>query len=293
MRLILMTLLLGLSLSAAAAGSTGGPQAEQQITAERQITEAIDQARALALKKNRRGACAVLRRALEDVPASNKTARAKLTEALNHIARIFLTDKGQRAFEAGQSLMYENPDLAANHLRDALKSEDGNIAVLGGIAKLQLAKMDCDAAAATVTEARGLDPVAPEAAVLELRAHVCRHDFAALREAAKRLPVLDKPSEQVVQFLLAQDDLQQNSAKKAFDRLIRLSEELPQFPETYFYLARAGADLGKDDQEWLEKYISLCKVVTGHERKRYSLEPRLCANLKDAEDEVARKTVDM
>ncbi|MBX3020516.1 MAG: hypothetical protein KF799_02465 [Bdellovibrionales bacterium] len=257
------------------------------------VATTIEQAQALALKKNRKEACAGLQEALKSTPAPAKTARAKLSEALAQISKVFFTDKGQKAFEAGQSQMFENPDLAMTQFREALALEDDNVVVLSNIAKVQLMKSDCDGARATLEKARMMNPSASEPAVLEMRALVCKQQVKGLREMAKQLPSLDKWEEQYVQYLLAQTLLQEKSPKKAFDVLSRVVEEQPQFPESYLWLARVGGELSRENEAWLQKYISLCKAVTGKERKRFSLEPKLCAGLKEAEDELAKKSVDI
>jgi predicted Zn-dependent protease len=257
------------------------------------VQTAIEHAQGLALKKNRKEACATLQEALTNTPAPAKSSRTKLSEALSQISKVFFTDKGQKAYESGQSMMFDNPDMALVQFRDALTLEDGNIAVLASIAKIQLMKQDCEGARATIEKARLINPVAAEPAVLELRTLVCEKRFEGLREKARQLPALDKWEEQYVQYILAQDALHNETPKKAFEALNKIVEEQPQFPESYLYLARAGSELKKENEPWLQKYISLCKAVTAKERKRYSLEPRLCANMKEAEDELAKKSTDI
>jgi predicted Zn-dependent protease len=249
---------------------------------------AIEKAQSLALKKNRVEACAVLRRALDELPAGAKS-RAKIAEALGQISKMFFTDKGQKFFEAGQSSMWDTPDMALAQFKEALALENQNIQVLDNIARIQLFKQDCDGALQTLDQARKLNPASGESAVLELRALSCKQNFESLREKAKNLPALDKWEESYVQYLLAGDALQQKSYKKAFDALFKLTEENPQFPESYLLLARAAGEMNKDPEPFLEKYVSLCKAATAREKKKYSLEPRLCANLKEAEDELAKK----
>lgn len=255
-------------------------------------TAAVDQAQALALKKNRQEACALLQQSIKDTPAVSKN-RPKLAEALNNISKMFFTDKGQKAYEAGQAAMWDSPDLALTHFRTALANEDNNIQVLNNITRVYLMKQDCDPALQNILNARKLNPLNGEAAVLELRAYACQKRYEVLREKAKDLPALDKWEAAYVDFLLAQDSFQQKSFRKAHDSLTRITETEPQFPESYLALARSGSEIGKDVEPFLQKYISLCKAVTVRERKKYSLEPRLCTGLKEAEDELAKKAAEI
>lgn len=255
-------------------------------------SNAVEQAQVFILKKNRQQACAKLREAISTTPTSAKQARGKFISSLNQFARVFFTDKGQKAYEAGQSMMFENPDIAMAQFREALNFEDGNMLILTSLAKVQLMKQDCESAALQIEKARALNPYASDPALLELRTLLCQQHFESFRERAKQLPPLEKWEERYLQFLLAQDLLQQKASKKAFDILSRIAEEQPDFPETYYQMFRAGRDLERDTEPWLRKYASLCKGLTSKERRRFSLEPRLCVNLKEVEDELAQKSRD-
>lgn len=251
-------------------------------------TTAIEQAQALALKKNRVEACAILSRTLQELPANSK-ARLKVSEALRQISKMFFTDKGQKIFEAGQSLMWDTPDMAQSQFKEALALEDQNIQILNNVARIQMIKQDCDGAMQTLAAARKLNPTDGESAVLELRALSCKQNFETFREKAKVLPALNKWEESYVQYLSAAEAIQQKSYKRAFDSLFKLTEENPQFPESYLLLGKTADEMSKDSEPFLQKYVSLCKAATVREKKKYALEPRLCAALKEAEDELAKK----
>ncbi len=253
---------------------------------------AIEQAQSLALKKNRQEAALLLVKAIESSSPFGKT-RAKQIDALNGIAEVFFTDKGQKLYEAGQSTMFENPDVALTQYRAALEFEDGNILILENIARIQIGKADCDGALVTVKKARTLNPFLAEPAVLELRALICQKSFEAFREKLKLLPALVKNQESIVQYLIAQDFIQQKMWRKANDILTRVSEEQPRFPEAYYLLTKTATALDREADNSAQKYVSLCKGLTIRDRKQFSLEPRLCVNAKEVEDDLAKKTTDL
>lgn len=252
------------------------------------VTTAIEQAQSAALKKNRAEATSILNKAIE-AAAPPLRGRAKLIEAETSIAKMFFTDKGQRLYESGQSAMYDAPDTALNQFKESLNLEDNNILVLNNIARVYLLKQDCASALTSVQRARALYLYAPESAVLELRALLCQKNFEVFREKLKLLPSLEKGQEIYVQFFSAQDFLQQKMWRKATEILTKVSEEDPKFPETYYYLAKAGIELSRDVEPWQSKYISLCKGLTVRERRRYSLEPQLCTQVKEVEDALSKK----
>jgi tetratricopeptide (TPR) repeat protein len=247
-------------------------------------TGAIDQAQILAMKKNRREACAVLNKAIGGL-AKN---RARTIEQIHNLSKMFFTDKGQKAYEAGQGAAFENPDVALNWLLQALELEDSNVLILASLARLSLIRNDCDNALAYVRRARELNPYFGEAAVLELSALNCLAMGEAMREKTKTLPPLSKWEEGFVQYLTAQVLLRQGQAKRAVDLLQKFSDENPQFPEAYFYKAKAGLELKQDVAVWRERYVSLCKGITVRERAKFALEPHLCMAAKEVEDELAK-----
>jgi len=253
------------------------------------ISTAIEQAQGLALKKDRQAALKVLNKAIEAAAPPLK-GRAKLIETELSIGKVFVTDKGQRLYESGQSAMFDNPDSALTQYKEALTLEDNNILLLDSVAQVQLAKQDCTGAASTLHDTRLYYPYAAEPALLELRTMICLKNFEGLREKIRQLPALEKGTEYMVQYFTAQDFLNQKMSRKASDILTRVSEEEPKFPETYYYLVKAGLELGKDVETTAQKYISLCKGVTMRERKKYSLEPTICGNTKEVEDVLAKKT---
>lgn len=252
---------------------------------------AIDQAQALVRKKDRLGACAILNRAFADTPSFAKSNRARLAEALSQMSRIFFSDKGQRAFESGQSMMFENPEMALAQFHEALTNEDHNLALLENIAKIHLLRQECDLAGAEVTKGRALNPLAAEVALLELRLSSCPKPTSQLpSEKVRALPTLDKWQDSYVQYLQSEAALEGQAFKKALDLATRVTEAAPQFPAAYLVLGYASAGLGRDPEPALKRYIALCKAIGPRDRRRFSLEPRLCTHQKEVEDELAKKT---
>lgn len=250
------------------------------------ISTTIENAQSLALKKNRKEACALLNRAYQSTPSQIR-GRGKILETLNHISKVFFTDKGQKLFEAGQVMLFENVDMALTQLREAQTLEDENILILSNIARAQIIKGECDGALLNLQMARSLNPFATEPAVLELKSLVCAKRFENFRDKAKSWSAGDKWDQAFVQYLQAQEHLRLNASHKAYELLIKVTDDFPQFPEGFYHLAKAGKALDKDAMPWLQKYSSLCKGVTFRERKRFGYEPQLCARVKEVDDELA------
>jgi predicted Zn-dependent protease len=260
-----------------------------KVWAADSVSSTIAEAEALALKKKRTAAVQVLNSAF-DSSSILPHGRARLNESLVNISKVFFTDKGQKLYESALSEVFENPEVALTQLRAALPLEDNNLLILDTIAQIEIARQDCDVALRTLHSARTIFPYSATSAILELRALVCQKNFTTFRDKLKVLPPLLKGQESFVQYLEAQDLMQQKMWKRATDILLKVSEEEPRFPDVYYLLARAGHELDRDVDAWAQKYISLCKSLTPRERKRFAFEPRLCANAKEVEDDLAKKS---
>lgn len=256
------------------------------------VSNLIEQAQNLTFAKNRREALRILSEALQN-PSVTSKGKARILEAVRGIATMFFTDKGQRLYEAGQTAMFDNPDTALTRYREALAMEDSNLLILGGIIHSLLAKQDCSGALQTIQTARAMSSHLAEPALYELRALICLGNFEGFREKLKQIPTPEKSQEYFLQFLSAQDHVQQKLWKRANELLVRVTEEQPKFPEAYYWLFKARAEADDADTAFARKYVSLCKGLTIRDRKRYSLEPRLCVAMKEVEDELAKKSRDL
>lgn len=261
------------------------------VHANDNVTAVIERAQSLTLKKNRQEAAKLLNETIKNLPPSSKN-KPRLVDTLKKVSEIFITDKGQKFFESGEANLLAQPDFAIRQFGEALQLEDDNLLILNGLARAHLSKQDCRAAQGYVQRARQLHPLASEPAIFELKTLLCVQDFTSFQKLGKDLPPLNKWEESFVQYLSAQDLIHQKANRKAFDTLLKVTEENPQFPEPYFVLSQLAKTLERDGDTWLQRYASLCKNVTSRDRKRYSLEPRLCANLKEAQDELAKKNSD-
>jgi hypothetical protein len=247
---------------------------------------AIARAQDAAIRKDRAQASSILREALQHT--GSRTARQRIGEALAQVTRIFFTDQGQRAFETGQTALQDSPEAALPAFREALRLEDGNVAVRLGLARYHLVRQDCAAAASEVAEARRLDPLDGDAAALDLRVMICQHSFTGLREKVRRLPPLTKWQSSFVAYVQAREMLEQGANRRAAEALGRVVADFPRFPEARFYLSRADATRASGEDS-LRRYVALCRSFTGRDRREFALEPRACVHQKEAEDELAKK----
>src|SRR4051812_23633277 len=93
----------------------------------------IQDAQKSAVAKNRKLATGKILTSLKTDKWNGK-GRIKLLESLKGLSEVFFTDQGQRLYETGQSLAFENQDTAMARFREALGREDGNVVILNAIA---------------------------------------------------------------------------------------------------------------------------------------------------------------
>jgi len=261
--------------------------------AEESNSQLVTRAQGLVRKKQRVEACAILVKGIKELTPSAKTDRGRLIEELARVSQVFVTDKGQKHFEAAQAALYESPDVALSRLMSANEVEHDNALVWENVTRAKIVKQDCEGAREAIQHARVMNPFSSSAALLELNALACLNDWDSVREKMKTLPSLSKSDEPFLHYLNAREALEQQQFKRAMDLLTRVTEELPAFPEAYIGLATAAKKLGKDGESWQTRYVSLCKVISNRERRRYGLEPRLCLRAKEVQDELANKTTDI
>jgi hypothetical protein len=246
----------------------------------------IDSAQKTILQKDRQKAALLLRESIKTFPPSQK---ARLVEALSQISTVFISDKGQKAFESGQSLMFDNPDLARARLQEALGLEDKNILVLKALARLAMFRGDCASARGPIQESLEINPFDLDTQILELRTHACLEEWAQVSTKSKALLTLGSLSraQQVhVHFILSMESLAQKNFKRAEDWARRTVLAADRFPEGHRQLWLAQGENRLNDLSALRRYVSLCKALTVNERKRWLLEPQLCAHRTEAEAQV-------
>lgn len=146
--------------------------------------QVVHRAQDLAIHHRRTEAIKLLTDALAS-PSIKSSERESLREALADLAERFITDKGQRSFELGQSLLPAQPAQALHHFGEAAKVEDGNLQVSIAIVRAQLISEDCRGAIATLAPLAPLRMASTVMQELELEAYWCREDQAKVEEISK------------------------------------------------------------------------------------------------------------
>lgn len=240
----------------------------------------IHEAQKAAVAKNRKAATNKLLNAIksEHVPKS----RAKLMETLKTLADVFFTDQGQRTFETAQSMAYDSPDTALARFNDALAVEDSNVVILLAMARVQLAKKDCAAAATNLESAAEINPYDKTLRFLRAKTFLCEHK----PQEALTLLKMDPADNPVANVTLASALYGSGNEHEAMNLLQKTVNKDASYPEVHYWIWKVSEDKTEDAEDQGQKYIALCKNLNLRTRRRYINEPCLCGQTQEVEDAI-------
>lgn len=249
----------------------------------------IQEAQKFVVAKSRRAAAIRLLKALREEKWSAR-GRAKIMEALKSLSEVFFTDQGQRLYETGQSLAYENPDTAMARFHDALAIEDSNVTVLLAMARVHLSRKDCANADSSLKSAAEINPFDETLHFLQAKTLLCSHK----PEEALAMLKSDGGEDPVKGVTIAEAMIESGASKDALALLQKIASKDALFPEAHYWIWRT-ADAKTDlSEEQGSKYVALCKNLNLRTRRKYINEPCLCAQTQEVEDalKAAQKNTD-
>lgn len=236
---------------------------------------AISKAQKLFLENKRTLATQVLREAmLKEKPGT--TAYKELAETLREISMRFLTDRGQKLFELGETLAQQNPKGAADRYREALLVEDNNTQALFALSLVLLAQQKCGEAEKSLNEAVVENPGYWEAQLLLAPTLLCLEKEQEFSLQLARLEKVESVPKWWTKYFRARFLLntEQALAARALFETVRSEEKA--FPESYFWLWSAEKDVPPPPRTLAQKYVSICKNLTSKARAQFKFEPNLC-----------------
>ena len=251
----------------------------------------ILKAQNLTLQRDRLQASQILIRGLQrEKPASQ--AYKELLKSLTELSAVFYSEKAQDLYSLGEASTDARPKEAIDHFQEALRIEDGNVSILGALARAQLSVGDCEKADATTKSALGINPYSSELKLLSLQNLVCAKSFGPLlARLSSDEDGLETTSDSLVKNLrlglLLQALMAQSKAtldlKKIKATLQTWETAAPDYPEVQYWKWEVSKVSGTSDRTAALKYSQLCQNLTARKRKNYSLDTNLCKG-KEAVD---------
>ncbi len=238
----------------------------------------ISKAQNLSLQRDRLQACQILTRAIEKEKMGSESYQ-EMKDSLEALGTLFYTDQAQAIFAQGESLAEKKPKEAIEKYHEALKIEDGNVAILRALARAQLRNDDCRGAEATIKAAESYDSLSGEHYLLRLQKHQCRKDEADLIETLDEKNVDIAGVDRFLNVFSIGKSYIKKDFKKAKQLLSSWETQNPDYPEIYFWKWQISNAQGVPDKFSAQKYLQLCKGLTPRKRKLFNLDVDLCKNI--------------
>jgi hypothetical protein len=249
----------------------------------------VDKARERLVERDRAGAAQLLIAAINS--EKNGDTKIKLLKELKRANTLFFTEEGQRAYELGESVRYSGQEGYLKKYEEAEKSEAGNESVSIGLALAHLSLKNCKKAAAIIEAAKILNPFRSELKILAARAELCNETIGAQEAIAEAETSIEK------EFLLYKESIscQRAAIENKIEATLRHAKEVQKidvnYPQSYYWVWRVQKNQENMGREDAQKYLSLCKNVQPPLRRKYFLEPQLCADVESVAEFVKKLEV--
>lgn len=236
---------------------------------------AIAKAQRLFLNSKRSLATQVLRDALLKEKTGTPTHK-ELSDTLREMSMRFLTDRGQKLFELGETLSQQNPKGAADRYREALAVEDNNTQALLALGLVLLAQQKCEEAEKPLNDAILEYPGYWEAQLLLAPTLLCLERTQEFSTQLSKLEKMEGVPKWWVKYYRARflfNEEQPLAAKALFEN-IRTEEK--SFPESYYWIWSLEKDSVPPLQSSAQRYVRICKNLSSKIRGQFKYEPNLC-----------------
>ncbi len=243
----------------------------------------IQKAQNLTLQRDRLQTSQVLLRAISR-ESKNTVGYREMTKALSELTSVFYTEKAQSVFVAGESLYEAKPREALDQFLEALRLEDGNVAILKTTARCELTLGECTKADTYVKSAEAMDPYSPEVRLLRLQVLDCSK--AGDDVMAAKLDTVDDDLGTLAKFahgIEIKNLVREKELKKAKAVLTTWETQMSDYPEIFYWKWELSRLAGSPERAPALRYSTLCQNLTLHKRKSYILDVDLCKG-KDAVD---------
>ena len=210
-------------------------------------------------------------------------ARKELLSALTDLSEVFYSDKAQQLFELGESLRFDSPQTALEKYGEALKLEPGNVSILRGIGRAQLALGTCEKVSDVAQQAMEMNPFADDLQLLRAQALSCLVRTKDSRAVIEKIDTRKSPLKIYFEVVKIQNLVFEDKFGLAEEELKKLIDADPKFPEGYYWMAQVKTRQKIEATEWNQKYVRLCQAITSAQRRKYGPEPRLCSERKNVE----------
>jgi len=267
--------------------SDAAEQLRQSKTKET-AKDLIDKAQNLILQRDRLKASRVLQQGIntKDYSAEN---RKKLRRSLIKISTLFLSEKGQQAFQLADSMYFTEEPKVLIKYEEALQLEPQNILVIGALARAQLKENKCTMALQSLQRGDDINPFDSDLKYYQIRALYClnrRTQARVIRSRAKG--AMGKYKIYLIQLDI-ENAMKENNKQRAYSFAKKALNMDKKYPETYYWLWRTRPIEEELEVEDAQRYLELCKSLGPPLRRKYSFNPHLCQYTVEIDDFIKKR----
>lgn len=245
------------------------------------FTAAMEKAQNLLFHRKRQEAIKVLVNLREGHLAGPE--KREFAELSQEVATRFLTDKGQRSFELGQSQIPLQAASALKHLKEAQALEEGNYQIEVAMARIHLIQEDC-ATAKTI-----LEPLHAELAMgqeileLLLQAAWCLEDQALADSTVRRRGPEAKLSAALIKANQGWAKWKQKEPERALSLLKDAVGAEAQNPATLYWLWKIQKERDLNAESAAQAFTNRCQAREVDIRRRTFSMVEFCLRLAEVE----------
>lgn len=256
------------------------PEKSEQKTKVKTEThqDLIEKAQALSLQGARFQAIMILISAISKETKKPLVVK-ELISSLDQIARVFVSERAQQAYELGLSLKNSDPNTAQGKFAEANKLEPDNLEIDMASARIFLMQGDCDKALNKLERWKEALPYIDELKVLQAQSSLCRGEF---KEYLVLKPTDNKKSTAWL-MLATEHAYRTGQFNKAIEIAEQLAKSQPAFPESQYWIFKSKLELKQNAENSGQKYLSQCKSISGRALRDYMFEPMLCKRTLETE----------
>ncbi len=264
------------------------PLGVNAIVKKSAFNDAIEKVQSLLLNKKRVEAI----KFLIEIKPTKAAEKKEWAEVSQDVATRFLTDKGQRSFELGQSQIPAQGANALKHLNEAKALEEGNYEVEVAIARVHLIQDDCKSAKTVLGALNPEMAMASEIQELLLQVVWCLDDQTEAEVIARK-----KGSDvKIPQVLMRTNQAWLKWKLKEPDRALSLLREAvtqdPQNPAILYWLWRVEKDQDLDAEPVAQVFVKRCRARDADIRRRTFSMVEFCLRLTEVEAYLKGKGAD-
>jgi len=222
-----------------------------------------------------------------DVGPLTEGYRQELLETLSDISGVFYSEKTLNLFQIGESLYYKNSTESLVSLGQALEREKYNLNILLAHTRALLAANKCAETEALASRTLKNYPTSNEAQLLLAQSYSCSGQVENLKNWLSGNGSKLGAKFDLEVLALRAGLVKAEEQPKLLGKYAKQMEQIdPSYPETYYWKWKSKSLAEPEKLQIAKNYVAACRKVTSQMRKKYKLEPRLCGNYEEVNQNV-------